>query len=159
MKRIKIGCRWLKDILGVTTLMMIGSLATLCYVNPEYVGFKAWCIGEAYEQVFLFEEPTDEQLVVIAEIKLRILLWEYCVHHDLKTHPYDLDVEILQHYVWGHAHRNVKFEYKWFNPVTKEYETNIKNIRVIFNYIGEFIDPYPHSFEEKVRKEMSNAIH
>ena len=143
MKRIKVGIRWIKDVAGVMALMLMTSLATICCIDPTYVGFKAWCVGEACEDIFMFIEPTDEQLLTAATWKLRRRLVEYCAAHDINVHWYDLDIKIIRHLVWGSAHRNVKLEYEWLNPVTGKREKFIKNIRIVFGYAGEFIDPYP----------------
>ena len=142
MKSIKKGFKHLKDVLGVITLMLLSALVTVVYINPEYVGFKAWCVGEACEEVFMFEEPTDEQLVFIAKMKLYRVLVDYCKAHDIDINWMDLKVDFVRYLVWGDAHRNVKFEYEWINPVTNKKERNIKNIRIVFGHIGEFINPY-----------------
>ena len=151
MKRLHKTFQIVQDMLGILVLVFAVIIGGFVIVYPQYVGFKAWCMNQAIEQIFFFEEPTDEELKTMAEMKLCCRLHKYLQNEwpDMKSIPpsYYTKFDIIESFVWGEAHRNVKILYKWHNPVTKKDEINMLNIRLNFHVIGDMIDPYMPTIE------------
>lgn len=151
MKRLHKIFQIVQDVLGILTLVFAVIIGGFVVLYPQYVGFKAWCMNEAIEQIFFFEEPTDEELKTMAEMRLCVRLHKYLQHEwptmNIIPPEYYMRFEIIDSFVWGEARRNIKMLYKWHNPVTDKDEINTLNIRLNFHIIGDMINPYEPAIE------------